>query len=192
MSLDELRESLSAIDRQIVELGVPQLGAAGEELTERRQERPAQRSEVHQELAFPRHELDDLPELLVRSRAGQPQVRKAALRAVGGCCAAVDAVMAGEDFSEYGRTADKIPISIMWLGTVDEERYNAAKAAMISMTANLAREAAAKGVRVNSVAPGSIVFPGGSWDKRCKAKSAGLFKTWSVWRCWQSTSTSRM
>ena len=39
--------------------------------------------------------------------------------------------------------------------------YNAAKAAMISMTANLAREAAAKGVRVNSVAPGSIVFPGG-------------------------------
>jgi amidohydrolase len=39
----------------------------------------------------------------------------------------VDPVMAGEDFSEYGRTTDKIPISIMWLGTVDEERFKTAK-----------------------------------------------------------------
>jgi hippurate hydrolase len=39
----------------------------------------------------------------------------------------VDPVMAGEDFSEYGRTEDKIPISIMWLGTIDEERFDTAK-----------------------------------------------------------------
>ncbi len=31
-------------------------------------------------------------------------------------------VMGGEDFSEYGRTADKIPICIFWLGAVDPER----------------------------------------------------------------------
>ena len=39
---------------------------------------------------------------------------------------------------------------------------------MISMTANLAQEAAAQGIRVNSVAPGSILFPGGSWERRLK------------------------
>jgi len=46
--------------------------------------------------------------------------------------------------------------------------YNASKAAMISMSANLAIEGAAKNIRVNSVAPGSIIFPGGSWERRQK------------------------
>lgn len=45
--------------------------------------------------------------------------------------------------------------------------YNATKSALISMAAVFAREMAPRGVRVNSVAPGSIRFPGGSWDKRC-------------------------
>ena len=31
-------------------------------------------------------------------------------------------VMGGEDFSEYGRTADKIPICMFWLGSVEPER----------------------------------------------------------------------
>ena len=31
-------------------------------------------------------------------------------------------VMGGEDFSEYGRTTDKIPICIFWLGSVEPER----------------------------------------------------------------------
>jgi hippurate hydrolase len=31
-------------------------------------------------------------------------------------------VMGGEDFSEYGRTADRIPICIFWLGSVEPER----------------------------------------------------------------------
>jgi 3-oxoacyl-[acyl-carrier protein] reductase len=52
--------------------------------------------------------------------------------------------------------------------------YNAAKAAMISMTSNLAQEAAKKNIRVNTVAPGSILFPGGSWDRRLKADPAGI------------------
>ena len=30
--------------------------------------------------------------------------------------------MGGEDFSEYGRTDEKIPITIFWLGTIDKER----------------------------------------------------------------------
>ncbi|HXJ74151.1 MAG TPA: M20/M25/M40 family metallo-hydrolase, partial [Candidatus Dormibacteraeota bacterium] len=30
--------------------------------------------------------------------------------------------MGGEDFSEYGRTADKIPICMFWLGSVEPER----------------------------------------------------------------------
>ena len=54
--------------------------------------------------------------------------------------------------------------------------YNAAKAAMISMTANFAREAAARGIRVNTVAPGSILFPGGSWERRQKENPEGIAK----------------
>jgi len=47
--------------------------------------------------------------------------------------------------------------------------YNAAKAAEISMTKSLAKELAADNIRVNSIAPGSILFPGGGWDRRIKA-----------------------
>ena len=38
----------------------------------------------------------------------------------------------------------------------------------VSMGANLAIEAAKKNIRVNTVAPGSIIFPGGSWERRMK------------------------
>jgi hippurate hydrolase len=34
----------------------------------------------------------------------------------------MEPVMGGEDFSEYGRTADNIPINIFWLGTIDAAR----------------------------------------------------------------------
>lgn len=47
--------------------------------------------------------------------------------------------------------------------------YNAAKAAEISMTKSLAKELAPENIRVNSIAPGSILFPGGGWDRRIKA-----------------------
>ncbi len=47
--------------------------------------------------------------------------------------------------------------------------YNAAKAAEISMTKSLAKELAPDNIRVNSIAPGSILFPGGGWDRRIKA-----------------------
>ncbi|MCW8834088.1 MAG: amidohydrolase [Colwellia sp.] len=40
---------------------------------------------------------------------------------------AVDPVMAGEDFSRFGRTKEKIPSSLLWLGAVNVKQYNAAK-----------------------------------------------------------------
>ncbi|WP_100398039.1 SDR family NAD(P)-dependent oxidoreductase [Bacillus sp. FJAT-44742] len=44
--------------------------------------------------------------------------------------------------------------------------YNNAKAAMISFTKSFANEAIKDGIRVNSVAPGSILHPTGNWQKR--------------------------
>jgi 3-oxoacyl-[acyl-carrier protein] reductase len=52
--------------------------------------------------------------------------------------------------------------------------YNASKAAMISFTSNLAQELAAKNIRVNTIAPGSILFPGGTWDVKMKADPEGI------------------
>ena len=52
--------------------------------------------------------------------------------------------------------------------------YNAAKAAEISLAKSLARELAPLNIRVNSVAPGSIFFPGGSWDRRLQADPEGI------------------
>lgn len=46
--------------------------------------------------------------------------------------------------------------------------YNTTKSSLISAAKIMAMELAADGVRVNSVAPGSIRHPGGSWDRRVK------------------------
>ncbi len=44
--------------------------------------------------------------------------------------------------------------------------YNNAKAALISFTKALADEVMHEGIRVNSVAPGSVLHPTGNWQKR--------------------------
>ena len=52
--------------------------------------------------------------------------------------------------------------------------YNAVKAAEISLAKSLAQQLARDNIRVNSVAPGSILFPGGSWDTRRQADPEGI------------------
>ncbi|MBI2322266.1 MAG: SDR family oxidoreductase [Chloroflexi bacterium] len=62
--------------------------------------------------------------------------------------------------------------------------YNAAKAAVISLTKSMGRELARSGVRVNSVAPGSVLFPGGSWERRVQADPKGMARLvdWEIAR----------
>src|SRR2546427_3017579 len=64
--------------------------------------------------------------------------------------------------SVYGREAGGAPA------------YNAAKAAEISLVKSLARDVASRGVTVNGVAPGSIMFEGGGWDRRRQADPAAI------------------
>lgn len=52
--------------------------------------------------------------------------------------------------------------------------YNTTKAALISLAKIMAVELAPHHIRVNSIAPGSIRFPGGSWDKRCLDDPEGM------------------
>ncbi len=44
--------------------------------------------------------------------------------------------------------------------------YNASKASMNSWSKSLAKQLAQDGILVNVVAPGSVLFPGGSWERR--------------------------
>jgi 3-oxoacyl-[acyl-carrier protein] reductase len=52
--------------------------------------------------------------------------------------------------------------------------YNASKAAEISLAKQMARELAPDGILVNSVAPGSILFPGGGWAKAVERDPQGM------------------
>jgi 3-oxoacyl-[acyl-carrier protein] reductase len=52
--------------------------------------------------------------------------------------------------------------------------YNVAKAAEISLAKAMSRDLAQDGIRVLSVAPGSVLFPGGGWDRRQKADPEGM------------------
>ena len=58
--------------------------------------------------------------------------------------------------------------------------YNAVKAAEISLAKSMAQQLANDNIRVNSVAPGSITFPGGSWDRRRRRIPTGLPNSSSV------------
>ena len=62
-----------------------------------------------------------------------------------------------------------------WGGAyVRRPTYIAAKAAEIAMSKSLGMELAPLGIRVNAVAPGSIVFPGGGWERRAAEDPAGI------------------
>lgn len=66
--------------------------------------------------------------------------------------------------SIFGREAGGAGLSI----------YNSTKSALISTAKIMAIELGKDGIRVNTVAPGSIRFPGGSWDNRVKQDPVGM------------------
>jgi 3-oxoacyl-[acyl-carrier protein] reductase len=68
--------------------------------------------------------------------------------------------------SIFGREAGGVSLSL----------YNTTKSAIISLAKILSLELAPHGIRVNSVAPGSLRFPGSSWDKRVLADPEGMAK----------------
>jgi 3-oxoacyl-[acyl-carrier protein] reductase len=101
---------------------------------------------------------EDLRAVLDRNLFPALRVSRAALphlRARGGGVIAMIA-------SIYGREAGGGP------------SYNVAKAAEISLAKAMGRELARENIRVFSVAPGSILFPGGGWDRRQKADPEGI------------------
>src|SRR6185369_213016 len=56
--------------------------------------------------------------------------------------------------------------------------YGTAKAAMNHMTKELARIAGSKNVRVNAIAPGNILFPGGTWEANSTGPRADNWARW--------------
>jgi 3-oxoacyl-[acyl-carrier protein] reductase len=52
--------------------------------------------------------------------------------------------------------------------------YSAAKAALNATVRGLARPLAQKGIRINAVAPGNILFEGGTWARKLAENKAGV------------------
>ena len=77
-------------------------------------------------------------------------------RAVLPLLAASDAASILFTASIFGREAGGAGLSL----------YNATKSALISAAKVMAYDLAPQGIRVNTIAPGSIRFPGSSWDRR--------------------------
>jgi 3-oxoacyl-[acyl-carrier protein] reductase len=46
--------------------------------------------------------------------------------------------------------------------------YSAAKAALVNYSKNLSRAVCDQGIRVNCIAPGNVLFPGGSWESHLR------------------------
>jgi 3-oxoacyl-[acyl-carrier protein] reductase len=100
---------------------------------------------------------EELARLNLHCHVGVSRAAVPALRARGGGAMLFVA-------SIFGREAGGAGLAI----------YNATKSALISVAKILSLEVAADGIRVNSIAPGSIRFPGGSWDKRALADPEGI------------------
>ena len=85
--------------------------------------------------------------------------------------AMVRASHAAQPHLEKGREPSVIHISSIsgYRASTRTPAYAAVKAAMISYTASQAAMWAPQRIRVNGIAPGSIEFPGGVWDRRKQA-----------------------
>jgi 3-oxoacyl-[acyl-carrier protein] reductase len=90
--------------------------------------------------------------------------------------ATVRASHAAEPFIEKAAGGSIINISSIsgYRPSLRTAPYAAVKAALINYTSSQALRLARKGIRVNCVAPGSIEFPGGTWEKR-KTEDPGLY-----------------
>jgi 3-oxoacyl-[acyl-carrier protein] reductase len=64
--------------------------------------------------------------------------------------------------------------SIYGKETGGQPGYNAMKAALISHAKSMALDVAKRGIRVNTVAPGSVSAPGGTWWKRQQEDPEGM------------------
>jgi 3-oxoacyl-[acyl-carrier protein] reductase len=107
---------------------------------------------------FDELDVDDLVDVLGRNVFPALAVSRAALpvlRARGGGTIAMIA-------SIWGREAGGGP------------SYNVAKGAEISLAKAMARDLAPDGIRAFSVAPGSTLFPGGSWERRVRDDPEGM------------------
>lgn len=56
--------------------------------------------------------------------------------------------------------------------------YGTAKAAMNHLTKELAALTGPKNIRINAIAPGNIIFPGGSWEERSTGPRAEAWNRW--------------
>ena len=101
---------------------------------------------------------DDLRAVLDRNLFPALNVSRAALPALRARGGGVIAMIA----SVWGLEAGGAP------------SYNIAKAAEISLAKAMARDLAQDGIRVFSVAPGSTLFPGGSWERRLREDPEGM------------------
>jgi 3-oxoacyl-[acyl-carrier protein] reductase len=77
-------------------------------------------------------------------------------------------------FQRRGGGAILIISSVYGRETGGYTGYNAVKSALNSLAKSLSRELAPDRVRVNALAPGSILFPGGTWERRQQADPAGM------------------
>jgi len=101
---------------------------------------------------------DDLEAVLGKNLFSALHISRAALPAIRARGGGVIALIA----SIWGREAGGGP------------GYNVAKAAEISLARAMATDLAKDGVRVLSVAPGSTLFPGGSWERRVRDDPEGM------------------
>ena len=101
---------------------------------------------------------DDLQEVLGKNVFPALHVSRAALPALRAGGGGVIALIA----SVWGREGGGSP------------SYNVAKAAEISLAKAMARDLAKDRIRVLSIAPGSTLFPGGSWERRQREDPEGI------------------
>jgi 3-oxoacyl-[acyl-carrier protein] reductase len=101
------------------------------------------------------------------SDTGPPEFEAAFAGNVGVSVRMTGLVLPGMLLRRWGRV---VVISSIWGREAGgAPAYNAAKAAEISFVTSLARDVASKGVTVNAIAPGSILWDGGGWQRRQKA-----------------------